>query len=137
MMVFNITQPCVTSSEPELIVRREKGGIHTILHIHRSNNQRASIQLQPAACAQLSRGYAALGALERQYTHLQFQEPQTKLWISLSYTVDSLHKENNWKDLGCHVVSMNSSMIRNNALTPHQITQAAMGVAPIINQTLF
>ena len=32
--------------------------------------------LQKAACAQLSHGYATLGALKRQCAHLQFQEPQ-------------------------------------------------------------
>ena len=30
---------------------------------------------------QLSCGYAALDALERQYAHLEFQEPETKLWL--------------------------------------------------------
>ena len=40
---------------------------------------RPRFSLREAACARLSRGYAALGALDRQCAHLQFQEPQTKL----------------------------------------------------------
>ena len=31
--------------------------------------------------ARLDRGYAALGALERQCAHVQFQEPRVKLWL--------------------------------------------------------
>ena len=41
--------------------------------------KRSWFSLQEAACAQLSCGYAALDALERQSAHLQFQQPQTKL----------------------------------------------------------
>ena len=37
--------------------------------------------LEEAACARLSCGYATICALERQCAHLQFQEPQTKLWL--------------------------------------------------------
>ena len=60
--------------------------------------------------ARLSRGYAALGALERQCAHLQFQEPRTKLWLfdtrvtpTLLYGVETwgprINKANHWKDL--------------------------------------
>ena len=37
--------------------------------------------LHEAASARLSHGYAALGTLERQCAHIQFQEPRTKLWL--------------------------------------------------------
>ena len=40
---------------------------------------RPRFSLWEAACARLSRGYVALGALERQCAHLQFQEPRTIL----------------------------------------------------------
>ena len=42
---------------------------------------RPRFSLRQAACIRISHGYAALGALERQYAHLQFQEPRTKLWL--------------------------------------------------------
>ena len=83
--------------------------------------------LQEAACARLSRGYAALGALERQCAHLQFQEPRTKLWLfdtlvtpTLLYGVEmwgpSLNKANYGKDLERPLVSMIACMIRSKAL---------------------
>ena len=73
-------------------------------------NYPKQIQEEVLICAQLSRGYAALGALERQCAHLQFQEPQTKLWLfdtlvtpTLLYGVQtwgpSLNKEKHWRDL--------------------------------------
>ena len=37
--------------------------------------------LQEVACALLSHEYAVLGPLERKCGQLQFQEPQTKLWL--------------------------------------------------------
>ena len=39
--------------------------------------KRPSFFLQGAICAQVSHGYAAFGALERQCTHEKFQELQT------------------------------------------------------------
>ena len=52
--------------------------------------------------------YAALGALERQCAHIQFQEHRFKLWIfdmlvtlTLFYRIETsgltLHKVNNWR----------------------------------------
>ena len=37
--------------------------------------------LRRAAETRLSRAYAALGGLERMCSQVQFQEPQTKLWL--------------------------------------------------------
>ena len=60
--------------------------------------------------AQLPCAYATHGGLERECAHLQFQEPQTNLWLfdtlltaTLLYGLQtlepSLNKVNNWKDL--------------------------------------
>lgn len=38
-------------------------------------------RIRHAAEAKYTRGYAALGALERQCTYVQFQESHTKLWL--------------------------------------------------------
>ena len=40
---------------------------------------RPRFSLREVARARISRRYAALGALERQCAHLQFQEPRSKL----------------------------------------------------------
>ena len=76
-MVFNTTEAWVTSSEPEFFLGEEKVEYtrsYTYLGVTFIGPR---FSLQEAACAQLSRGYAALGALKRQCAHLQFQEPRT------------------------------------------------------------
>ena len=92
--------------------------------------------------------YAALGALERQCAHLQFQEPRTKPWLfdalvtpTLLYEVEtrgpSLNKANHCKDLKRSLVSMTACMITSKALVPHDIIGVEMGAAPIIIEALF
>ncbi|MCO5581173.1 hypothetical protein L7F22_035051 [Adiantum nelumboides] len=46
--------------------------------------------LKQAADARLDRGFAALGRLERQCAHVQFQEPRTKLWLFESLVTPAL-----------------------------------------------
>ena len=43
-----------------------------------------------------SRVYAAFGALERQCAHLQFQEPQTKLWLFDTHVTPTLYGIETW-----------------------------------------
>ena len=92
--------------------------------------------------------HAALGALERQCAHLQFQEPQTKLRrfdslvaSILLYGIEiwglSLNSTNIWKDLERPLVSMISHTIRNKALLFYDIIWVEMGAAPIIINALF
>ena len=89
---------------------RGQGDIHIILQIPMSNLHRVLVLLRGAAYARLSHGYAALGALERQCAHIQFQQPRTKLCLfnrlvkpTLLYRVETLEprfdKADNWKDL--------------------------------------
>ena len=104
--------------------------------------------LQEVACARLSCGYVALGALKRQCAHLSFQEQRTKLWLfdtlvtpTLLYGVETwqptLNKENYWKDLERPLESMIVRMIRSKASVPHDIIRAKMGTASIITEALF
>ena len=78
VIVFNTTQAWVRRSEPEFLGEEkvEYTPSYTYLGV---TFTRPRFSLREAACAQLSRGYAALGALKRQCAHLQFQEPRTKL----------------------------------------------------------
>ena len=74
--VFNTTQAWVIISEPEFFLREEKVEYkcsYTYLGVTFTGPR----FLWDAACARLSRGYAALGVLEGQCAHLQFQEPRT------------------------------------------------------------
>ena len=76
---------------------------------------------------------------------MQFQEPQTNLWLfdtlvtpTLLYGVEmwgpSLNKANHWKDLGRPLVSMIACMIRSKVSVPHDIKWANMGAASIITE---
>ena len=69
-MVFNTTQAWVTRSEPEFFLGEEKVEYtcsYTYLGVTFTGPR---FSLREVACARLSRGYAALGALERQCAHL-------------------------------------------------------------------
>ena len=106
VMVFSTTKAWVTRSEPEFFLREEKVAythFYTYLGVTFTGPR---FSLREANCAQLSHGYAALGALERQCAHLQFQEPRIKLGLfdtlltpTLLYGVEawgpSLNKANN------------------------------------------
>ena len=101
-MVFNTTQAWVTRSDSDFFLREEKVEYtrsYTYLGVTFTGPR---FSLQEAACARLSRGYAALGALERQCANLQFQE-NLVLTPTLLYGVEtwgpSLNKANHWKDL--------------------------------------
>ena len=75
VMVFNTTQAWVTRSKLEFFLGEEKveyTGSYTYLGVTCTSPR---FSLREAACARLSRGYAALGALESRCAHLQFQEP--------------------------------------------------------------
>ena len=81
VMVFNTTQAWVTRSEPKFFLGEEKVAYtcsYTYLGVTFIGPR---FSLWEATCVGLSHGYAALGALESQCAHLQFQEPQTKLWL--------------------------------------------------------
>ena len=104
--------------------------------------------LLEAACARLSHRYAALGTRERQCGHLQFQKPQTKLWLfdtlvtpTLLYGVEtwgpSLKKANHWKDFERPLLSMIARIIRSKASVPHDIIRVEMGINLIITKGLF
>ena len=51
-----------------IILEREKGGIHTILHIPKSDIHNASVLVTEAACARLH-GYVAHGTLDNVHIH--------------------------------------------------------------------
>jgi hypothetical protein len=98
--------------------------------------------LQEAACARLSRGYAAVGALERQCTHIQFQEARTKLGLfdtlvtpTLLYGVEiwglSSHKAHNWTGLERPLVLMIGHMITSKAFV-----RGEMGATPKMTEAL-
>ena len=76
------------------------------------------------AYGQPPRGYGVICAHERQYAHLQFQEPQTQLWLfntlnGVETWGQSLNKENNLeKDLDRPLVSMIGCMKTNKASIP-------------------
>ena len=70
-----------------------------ILLIAMSNIHKAWVLLIGSNFCLTSHGYATLDALGRQCAHIQFQEPQTKLWLFDILVMSNLHKENNWKDL--------------------------------------
>ena len=73
VMVFNTTQAWVTRSEPEFFSGEEKV-VYTFSYACLGVIFLGTrFSLQEVACAQLSRGYAALGDPERQ-CNLQFQE---------------------------------------------------------------
>ena len=103
--------------------------------------------LHEVACARLSRGYAALGSLERQCAHIQFQEPRTKLWLfdtlvapTLLYGVEiwgpSSYKVHKWTDLERPLVLMIGRVIRRKAFVPHDTVWVEMGAAPIAIEAL-
>ena len=90
---------------------------YTQSYMPRSNITGPQFSSCETACAQLSRGYAALSVLERQCANIQLQEPVTRLLLfealvtlTLLYGTEnwgpSLHKANNWKDLKRLLVSM-------------------------------
>ena len=91
--------------------------------------QTSWFSLQEAAYASFSHGFAALGAVERQCAHLQFQKPRNKPQLpdilvkqTLLYGVEtwgpSLSKANSWKDLERPLLSMIACMVRSKALGP-------------------
>ncbi|MCO5570021.1 hypothetical protein L7F22_023735 [Adiantum nelumboides] len=81
VMVFSTTQAWVTRAEHQFTFRGER------VEQVRSYVYLGVIFTGPrfspkqAAEARLDRGFAALGRLERQCAHVQFQEPRTKLWL--------------------------------------------------------
>ncbi len=147
VMVFNTTQAWVTRAEPEFFFGDEKVAYtrsYTYLGVTFTGPR---LSLHEAACARLSRGYAALGTLERQCAHIQFQEPRTKLWLfdtlvapTLLYGVEiwgpSSYKGHKWTDLERPLVLMIGRMIRSKASVPHDIVRAEMGAAPIAVEAL-
>ena len=111
-----------------ILLGRGKEGIHT-LHLPRS--------IWEAACARLSCGYAALGALERQHICTSKSHElscgylfDTLVTPTLFYGVEtwglSLSKANHWKDLERPLGSMIPCMIRSKASVPHDIIQNTM-----------
>ena len=62
----------------KILLERGKRGTYAYLGVTFKGPR---ISLWLAACARLSCGYASVGALERKWALLQFQGPQTKLWL--------------------------------------------------------
>lgn len=113
--------------------------------------------------ARQARGFAALGALERQCADIQFQEPRTKLWLFDTLVTSTLlygaeiwgpslfHKRkeplagqdgpesdynDGWRHMERPLVMMIARMIRSKPSTPHEIIRAEMGAAPVVTEAL-
>ena len=82
MMVFNTTQAWVTRSEPEFFLGEEQLAYLVVTF--------------KGPCAQFSRRNAALIALDRECAHLQFQDPQTKLWLYATLVTPLLYGVETW-----------------------------------------
>ena len=91
VMVFNTTQVWVTRSKPEFFLGQEKVEYtcsYTYLGVTFTWPR---FTLQEAACARVSRGYAALGALERQSAHLR-SKPHKLSLNTCGYLIHLLHQ---------------------------------------------
>ena len=106
MKVFNTTREWVIRSKPEFFLRDEKMHTRSCTYLGVAFIG-PWFSLRETACAQDSRGYAALGTLERQCAHIRFQKKRIELRLfdtivalNLLYKVEtwrpSLNKEINW-----------------------------------------
>lgn len=163
VMVFNTTQAWVTRAEHQFTLRGE------VVECVRSyvylgvTFKGPQFSMREAADARLTRGFAALGALERQCAHIQFQEPRTKLWLfdtlvtptllygapiwgpSLYHTrrdpltgQDGPERDfyDGWQPMERPLVTMIAHMIRSKPSTPHEIIRAELGAAPVVTEAL-
>ncbi|RYA67266.1 hypothetical protein DD598_28985, partial [Enterobacter cloacae complex sp. 2DZ2F16B1] len=81
VMVFNTTPQWIRRSAPAFTYGQEKveyTDAYTYLGVVLSG---PAFSLKRAAETRLTRAHAALGRLERMCSQVQFQEPQTKLWL--------------------------------------------------------
>ncbi|MCO5596759.1 hypothetical protein L7F22_050828 [Adiantum nelumboides] len=90
VMVFNTTQAWVTRAEHQFTFRGEMvEQVRSYVYLGVTFTG-PRFSLKQAADARLDRGFAALGRLERQCAHVQFQEPRTKLWLFESLVTPAL-----------------------------------------------
>ena len=112
-----------------------------------------ALGVKKATKTRLTRAYAALGGLERMCSQVQFQEPQTKLWIfdtrvalAMLYRVQfwgpsmdhqgRSGRTDGWKGMERPLVSMISRMIRAKASIPHEIIRAELAAPPLVIEAL-
>ncbi|MCO5553894.1 hypothetical protein L7F22_007420 [Adiantum nelumboides] len=147
VMVFNTTQAWVTRAEHQFTFRGERvEQVRSYVYLGVTFTG-PRFSLKQAAEARLDRGFAALGRLERQCAHVQFQELRTKLWLFESLVTPallygsmvwgpSLNTEE-WRQMERPLVMMIAQMIRCKASVPHAIVRAEMAASSIVTEALF
>ena len=100
-----------------------------------------------AARDRLTRGYAALGALERQCHQAHFQEPRTKGWLFDTLVTPALMYSSSvwgpgltdaiWNQIERPQVLMLAKMIRSKPSVPHDIVRAEFAAPPMVIEALF
>ena len=100
-----------------------------------------------AAKDKLTRGYAALGALERQCHQAHFQEPRTKGWLFDTLVTPALMYSSSvwgpgltagiWSQSERPQVMMLARMIRSKPSVPHDIVRAEFAAPPMVVEALF
>ena len=100
-----------------------------------------------AARDRLTRGYAALGALERQCHQAHFQEPRTKGWLFDTLVTPALMYSSSmwgpgltvdtWSQMERPQVLMLARMIRSKRSVPHDIVRAEFAAPPMVVEALF